>query len=157
MLQYIVGKVRQKWTKSHKKTTLTHSSTQTPPPEKIPNMFGNWGWLLSQTTKFISCKFILAVEMSLKAKPDSYFISFSFCDTIILAAISSVPRGDSPWPLQFQQIVQPSHTPPLRKKATEICMHKVITFSHSKVSFLKNVEGPISQFLALLNECYPSP
>ena len=52
-------------------------------------MFGNWGWLLSQTTKFISCKFILAVEMSLRAKPDSYFISFSFCDTIILAAISS--------------------------------------------------------------------
>lgn len=86
-------------------------------------MFGNWGWLLSQTTKFISCKFILAVEMSLKAKPDSYFISFSFCDTIILAAISSVPRGDSPWPLQFQQIVQPSHThTPEKKQLKYVCI-----------------------------------
>ena len=95
--------------------------------------------------------------MSLKAKPDSHFISSSFCDTIILAAISSVPRGGLPLVLAIStnSAAQP-HTPP-RKKATEICMHKVITFSHSKVSFLKNVEGPISRFLALLNECYPSP
>lgn len=42
----MVGKVRQKWTKSHKKTTLTHS-TQTPPPEKIPN---NYVWKLRLTT-----------------------------------------------------------------------------------------------------------